>query len=192
MYSWYNYNTIISPRAALTAGGMIAPLKEVTMSPIVPQDAKKEARKQYLRDYYQAHKEDWAKRAQVRRPRRLAEMRDWYARKCQDPAFVEQERKRDRARRKLNPAGCRVYCQRRRAYRKGAAGRFTKAEWMGLCFRYGNRCLACGGQKKLTVDHVIPLSQGGTNDIGNIQPLCFSCNASKGTKTIDYRSILES
>ena len=30
-----------------------------------------------------------------------------------------------------------------------------------------------------TVDHVIPQSKGGTNDIDNLVPCCFSCNAKK-------------
>jgi 5-methylcytosine-specific restriction endonuclease McrA len=41
---------------------------------------------------------------------------------------------------------------------------------------------------ELTVDHVIPLSVGGTNWLKNLQPLCSSCNSSKHTKHIDYRT----
>jgi 5-methylcytosine-specific restriction endonuclease McrA len=49
--------------------------------------------------------------------------------------------------------------------------------------------LCCGRPDvKLTQDHVVPLARGGSNLIDNIQPLCASCNSSKGTQTIDYRS----
>lgn len=53
---------------------------------------------------------------------------------------------------------------------------------------YGNVCVCCGAKGRLTVDHVIPLCLGGSNTIDNIQPLCRSCNPSKGIKIIDYRT----
>jgi len=77
--------------------------------------------------------------------------------------------------------------QQRRARKAGGGGSYTKAEWESLCVRYEFRCLCCKEKKPLTVDHVVPLAKGGTNEITNIQPLCISCNCSKGTKTIDYR-----
>jgi 5-methylcytosine-specific restriction endonuclease McrA len=77
---------------------------------------------------------------------------------------------------------------RRRARIKGNGGSFTAKEWDDLVKQYGGRCLCCGRDDvKLTVDHVAPIINGGSNDIDNIQPLCGTCNSSKGTKTIDYR-----
>ena len=79
--------------------------------------------------------------------------------------------------------------QKRRAAKSSADGSFTHNEWIDLCNKHDNKCLACGSRSaKLTIDHVVPLSEGGTNFIDNIQPLCQPCNSSKGTKTIDYRS----
>lgn len=45
------------------------------------------------------------------------------------------------------------------------------------------KCAYCGQRrniKYMTVDHIIPLSKGGTNDIGNLQCTCKRCNNLKG------------
>ena len=76
---------------------------------------------------------------------------------------------------------------KRRALLKGVEGSFSDIEWQVLCKQYDHRCLACGQKRKLTRDHIIPITKGGTNYISNIQPLCGPCNSSKGDKTIDYR-----
>lgn len=51
-------------------------------------------------------------------------------------------------------------------------------------------CLACGRREpaiRLTVDHIIPLSLGGTNSLDNLQPLCVECNQEKGARIADHR-----
>lgn len=78
----------------------------------------------------------------------------------------------------------------RRARKQQAGGSFTSKEWLELCIRYQYTCLCCKRREPeitLTVDHVIPLSKGGSNSLENIQPLCLECNLRKGTKTKDYR-----
>jgi 5-methylcytosine-specific restriction enzyme A len=50
-------------------------------------------------------------------------------------------------------------------------------------------CQSCGKnqtQSKLTVDHIIALAQGGTNDLSNLQTLCSICNGHKYNKH-DFR-----
>lgn len=49
--------------------------------------------------------------------------------------------------------------------------------------RDGWQCVKCGTHKNLTVDHVIPVSKGGTDDLGNLQTMCGSCNSRKGNRT---------
>jgi 5-methylcytosine-specific restriction endonuclease McrA len=78
----------------------------------------------------------------------------------------------------------------RRSVLSLAGGYHSKAQWLALCDLYNNQCVACGAAAALTRDHVIPLSKGGTNDIGNIQPLCQPCNNKKFTQIIDYRTLV--
>ena len=63
--------------------------------------------------------------------------------------------------------------------------RRTTTEEMAEVFRrYGAKCIVkgCGSEHNLTVDHRIPLAKGGTWDQDNLQPMCQSCNSSKGVK----------
>jgi 5-methylcytosine-specific restriction endonuclease McrA len=44
-------------------------------------------------------------------------------------------------------------------------------------------CLGTDGHERMmTVDHILPRSKGGGNDMDNLQPMCFSCNVRKGDK----------
>ena len=93
--------------------------------------------------------------------------------------------------RKDNRERYRAHCISRRTKKTEAGGSFTAEEWLNLCEFYGNVCLCCDEEKPLTVDHVIPISKGGTSNIDNIQPLCLSCNCSKSDKCTDYRETHE-
>ena len=48
--------------------------------------------------------------------------------------------------------------------------------------RDGYRCVLCGVDSDLTIDHIHPQSKGGTNSMLNLQTMCRSCNSSKGAR----------
>jgi len=107
--------------------------------------------------------------------------REWYR------ANTERAKERIYAWYRANPEKVATARENRRSREMKAEGSFTEQQWHDLCAIYDNRCLCCGSTEPLTVDHVIPLARGGSNDISNLQPLCLRCNKRKHTKATDYR-----
>lgn len=69
----------------------------------------------------------------------------------------------------------------------------TWGEWELLKKQYGFKCPCCHKAEpeiKLTIDHIIPLSKGGSDLIENIQPLCLKCNMKKHTKVMRYDYVI--
>lgn len=76
---------------------------------------------------------------------------------------------------------------------EGNFSRIHMPEWAkrAVFYRDRGRCVLCGkdlcgqlaisGEREIHYDHMVPLEQGGMNDVTNIQLLCSSCNLSKGT-----------
>jgi 5-methylcytosine-specific restriction endonuclease McrA len=66
--------------------------------------------------------------------------------------------------------------------------RLPDHEWYPLVAevlkRDGGKCTYCGAQEKLTADHVVPMSRGGTHDLSNLTACCLSCNSKKSNKLL--------
>lgn len=79
--------------------------------------------------------------------------------------------------------------KKRRALKKGAEGSHTLGNWQTLKAQYNLVCPSCKRSEpriKLTEDHIVPLSKGGSDNIENIQPLCLSCNSRKHVRIKKY------
>lgn len=92
---------------------------------------------------------------------------------------------------KGNPEYFRAAAQKRAAKKKSLACSLSLEEWEKAKAFFNNECAYCGKKlKRLTQDHVIPLSKGGTYTADNIIPACKSCNSSKHDKDFEewYKS----
>lgn len=87
--------------------------------------------------------------------------------------------------------------QRKRSLlKKGISGSHSIAEWENLKKEHNYNCVECGINEteikkyykfpynKLTRDHKIPITKGGSDNIENIAPLCVSCNSRKKNRLI--------
>ena len=70
--------------------------------------------------------------------------------------------------------------------RASAHHRGYGSEWKRLraiCLKQNPYCVACAERGELTratdLDHIIPRSQGGTDDPSNLQPTCHPCHSRK-------------
>lgn len=137
------------------------------------------------RSYYYRNREQRKQAQKARNVRRRAlqreEVRSYYRSyyRAQKQATPEKVRRHER-----------VQERRRRNRKLQLVGSHTEAEWEALKVTYSSTCLCCGKREPditLTRDHIVPIVKGGSDWITNIQPLCPSCNSSKGTRIVDYR-----
>ncbi len=56
----------------------------------------------------------------------------------------------------------------------------TRQQWDEIKSKYKHCCVYCGAKGRLTMDHEIPLIDGGKHEPSNIVPACSHCNSSKG------------
>ena len=120
--------------------------------------------------------------------------RDWYKRNPEQGLTntrTWQAANPDRVRtivadwKKTHPEPGRRYSQRRRARVAATENTLTDTEWQETLEYFNHACAYCGrGDRPLTQEHIIPVSEGGGYTKENIVPACKPCNSKKRNKSI--------
>lgn len=148
-----------------------------------------------------ANKKEWEKNnadkvcAAQRKHQNSEQRKQWYAKwveenreKLNDNSKRWRERHPERARaatakwESKHPESGRLKMHKRRARMANADRRIVLRRDVERLLR--SDCAVCGSKNGIVIDHIIPISRGGRHAIGNLQPLCGFCNASKGAKTM--------
>jgi 5-methylcytosine-specific restriction endonuclease McrA len=81
--------------------------------------------------------------------------------------------------------------RRKRLKRAREIETHTAYQWLLLKMACDG-CVVCGAGDQdtdehefLTRDHIIPVSLGGHDGLENIQPMCRTCNSTKGARAMD-------
>lgn len=144
------------------------------------RDANRESLNEYHRGWYADNLEQ--ARAGSREASRKKRDKDpegyaraalaFYHKKMEDPEFRELHSHRSK---------------NNRAKRMKADGSFTQGDVIRIHADQHHKCAICGVDTTngFHIDHITPLSRGGSNWPANLQILCRRCNSSKGSKTMD-------
>ncbi|HSU72528.1 MAG TPA: HNH endonuclease signature motif containing protein [Candidatus Binatia bacterium] len=115
-----------------------------------------------------------------------------YTSEYQSRPHVQKKRGEQSRLLRRSPKGlesARIYNELRRGRKLKAEGSFTRKEWLTKRNSSEGKCPFCQkqvGVEKMTIDHIIPLSKGGSNYISNIRAICRSCNSAIGNRGYFY------
>jgi 5-methylcytosine-specific restriction endonuclease McrA len=153
--------------------------------------AKERARKAANREREHAQWADYVSRNgdAVRARSRAYQARKWE----EDPEHMRQisrnhyarhaaqKRAESSAYKKANPEKVQAWNNAHRARKLAApVSDLTPAQWLQILAAYDHRCVYCGRKmRRLTQDHITPLSKGGSHTFSNVVPACRSCNSRK-------------
>lgn len=109
-----------------------------------------------------------------------------YNKQKDNPEFKERRNERGRQYYRNNRKKALLRWRKREALKRKAYGSHTLKDIQRLYDLQEGCCAYCGKSfdAGYEVDHIVPLSRGGSNDAKNLALACQSCNRSKGNKLI--------
>jgi len=128
---------------------------------------------------YDCHRESTRDRARANPEPNRVRAKQWVI------DHPEEAAERGRKWRRDNPEQYKIQsivcAERRRIREVEASGFFTQFQLEARIAYWGWKCWLCGDPWE-AIDHVIPISKGGSNWPANLRPACKSCNSRKGSK----------
>ena len=93
----------------------------------------------------------------------------------------------DKKYRENNKDKLKEYRHKRRALKLGNGGSYTKAQWLDTLEYFDYKCAYTGECIKHSchVEHIVPISKGGTSYIWNLVPSTASANLSKQNRDME-------
>lgn len=152
--------------------------------------ANREKRLVYLAEYREQHREELRKYKRKDMQAKRSQDREYYwsnVEKLREQAREYYQNHKDafvrRARQwaKDNPDKSKAYTRVKALRRRGAPMDSEAREYVKIILN--DPCVYCG-QPTTAIDHIHPISQGGTSDWINLAPACRLCNAAKTDKSL--------
>lgn len=114
----------------------------------------------------------------------LEQMRYRYA---SDTEFRERRNRYNLSWARQNVEAFKAIQHRHRSSKRSASGSHTQIDLTKMLETQLGCCFYCeaGIRHSYQIDHMVPLSRGGSNGIDNLCCTCRSCNTSKGAKTVE-------
>lgn len=160
---------------------------------------------EYRRVHYLMHQEEYVARAarwRGQNPERARELdrasydrhreeRNAYAREHARQKYAEDPQKyRDRFNAWAKSPRGRMWFHEKRAERRGVPYTEEALEWLESLD--SPLCTYCG-EPANTIDHIVPVSRGGTGERDNLTPACARCNTRKNAMSVSaFLKILDS
>ena len=156
----------------------------------------KEYAKEYAKAWAKANPEKYKQRWQKQNKKRWVEQKKdqeymtkkavyFKANSAKRTATAKAWNEANRERFTLHVANAKI---KRRLAQEARTFKILDKEYKRL---YNSPCAFCGATEKITMDHIIPISRSGNHSIGNLQPLCRSCNSSKKSRLVsEYKYYL--
>lgn len=142
--------------------------------------------KQRSAAYYAKNKEHIKQQTDAYRKAHLSQYAEYSNRFKSNNPNKRRAQQRDAYKRYAKtPRGKITIARHNEAYnRQARLGNLTATQWQAILELFDYRCAYCGKSGKLTMEHIVPVSNGGILTKANIIPACQHCNSSRGNKDI--------